>query len=95
MQTNCNRVDVYVETDDGCCHTTRTSTSGGAMMHGLHLVKHLSTPQTTVALSSAEAELVALSNLAMEVLGMRPMALEWEVVAKDDVCRLIPMLPQR
>ena len=51
MQTSSNRCDVYVDTDYGGCHTTRRSTSSGAMMHGSHLIKHWSTTQTTVALS--------------------------------------------
>ena len=39
-------------------------------------------------LSSAVAELVALSKLAMEMLGVRSMALEWEMVAETDTCQV-------
>ena len=44
---------------------------------GDHLVKSWSRTQDSVTLSSAEAELVALSKLAMEILGIRSMAAEW------------------
>ena len=46
-------------------------------MMGHHLVKSWSRTQDSVTLSSAEAELVALSKLATEVLGVRSMAAEW------------------
>ena len=39
-------------------------------------------------MSSAEAELVALSKLAMEMLGVRSMAHEWRVVEDEVVCQL-------
>ena len=45
-----------------------------------HLLKTWSRTQDSVTLSSAEAELVALSKLAAEVLGVRSMALEWKVI---------------
>ena len=50
---------VYVDTNLAGCKATRRSTSGGAAMFGSHLLKHLSKTQTTVCLSSGEAELVA------------------------------------
>ena len=46
-------------------------------MMGHHLVKSWSRTQDSVTLSSAEAELVALSKLATEILGVRSMAAEW------------------
>ena len=48
-------------------------------MMGRHLVKSWSRTQDSVTLSSAEAELVALSKLAMETLGVRSMAAEWKL----------------
>ena len=48
-------------------------------MLGGHLVKSWSRTQDSVTLSSAEAELVALGKLAMEMLGIRSMALEWKM----------------
>ena len=48
-------------------------------MLGNHLVKSWSRTQDSVTLSSAEAELVALGKLAMEMLGIRSMAHEWRM----------------
>ena len=45
-------------------------------MVGDHLIKSWSRTQYSVTSSSAEAELVALSRLAMEMLGVRSMASE-------------------
>ena len=61
---------------------TGKSTSGGIVMRGLHLIKALSRTQDAITLSSAEAELVALGKLAMEVLGVRSMCEEWELSKK-------------
>ena len=47
----------FCDTDVAGCVQTRRSTSGGALMRGGHLIRHWSQTQTTVALSSAEAEL--------------------------------------
>ena len=51
--------------------TTRRSTSGGAACRGDHLIKHWSTTQATVALSSAEAELTGISKGAAQGLGLQ------------------------
>ena len=48
-------------------------------MMGSHLVKAWSRTQDSVTPSSTEAELVALGKLAMEILGIRSMAAEWEM----------------
>ena len=46
-------------------------------MRGQHLIKAWSRTQDSITLSSAEAELVALGKLAMEVIGIRTMCEEW------------------
>ena len=56
---------------------TARSTSGGLVMRGCHLIKAWSRTQDSITLSSAEAELVALGKLAMEVIGIRTMCEEW------------------
>ena len=66
----------------------KTKTSGGLIQLGAHLLKSWSRTQDSVTLSSAEAELVALSKLAMELLGVRSMAHEWRVVEDEVVCQL-------
>ena len=47
---------------------------------GSHLIKSWSRTQDSVTLSSTEAELVAPSKLAMEMLGVRSMASEWRMM---------------
>ena len=73
------------DSDWAACRTTGKSTSGGLIQLGSHLIKSWSRTQDSVTLSSAEAELVALSKLAMELLGIRSMAGEWKIV-KSAIC---------
>ena len=42
-------------------------------MHGLHFIKSYSRARSSIALSSAEAELYALVSAAMQGLGMKAM----------------------
>ena len=74
FQEQVSDFQIYVDTDVGGCHTTRRSTNGGAMMHGSHLIKHWSTTQTTVALSSGEAELTGIVKGAAQGLGLQSLA---------------------
>ena len=52
-------------------------------MMGSHLIKSWSRTQDSITLSSAEAELVALSKLAMEILGVRSMCQEWHLTREE------------
>ena len=58
----------YSDSDWAGDRKTGKSTSGGVVMLGRHLVESWSRTQDAIKLSSAEAELVALGKLAMEVL---------------------------
>jgi len=49
-------VDVYTDTDWAGCPRTRKSTSGGCVLLGAHTMKTWSATQSSVALSSGEAE---------------------------------------
>ena len=51
-----HKIDVYADTDWAGCAKTRKSTSGGCIMLGAHTIKHWSSTQPTVSLSSGEAE---------------------------------------
>ena len=64
-------IKAYVDTDFAGCARTRKSTSGGALMLGSHLVKHWSTTQKTVTLSSGEAELGGVVKGVGEGLGLQ------------------------
>ena len=63
-------VDTYTDSDWAGCKSTCRSTSGGVMMWGLHCLKSWASTQATVALSSAEAELYALTKGASQALGV-------------------------
>ena len=69
-----NIVDVYVDTDFAGCHRTRRSTSGGAITMGSCTMKHRSQTQSTIALSSGEAELGGIVKAASLRLGFKSMA---------------------
>ena len=51
-----DKVDVYTDTDWAGCPRTRKSTSGGCVILGTHPIKSWSSTQSSVALSSGEAE---------------------------------------
>jgi len=51
-----SHVDVFTDTDWAGCPRTRKSTSGGCVILGAHAVKSWSTTQSSIALSSGEAE---------------------------------------
>ena len=63
----------FADSDWAGCAETRRSTSGGLIRLGNHVIKHWSTTQATVALSSAEAEYAALVKAASNLLGVRSM----------------------
>ena len=51
-----DHVEVYTDTDWAGCPKTRRSTTGGCILIGSHTIKHWSSTQQTVTLSSGEAE---------------------------------------
>ena len=57
-------------------------TSGGAATRGNHLIKHWSTTQSTVALSSAEAELTGICKGASQSLGLQSLAADLGIKVK-------------
>ena len=73
-QHDTEELRTHVDTDFAGCHLTRRSTSGGSCMRGGHLLKFWSQTQTTVALSSAEAELGGICKGASQGLGLRALA---------------------
>ena len=69
-------LDVYVDTDFAGCQSTRRSTSGGIAMVGNCLLKHWSKTQTTISLSSGEAELHGIAYGAAQALGLQSLLLD-------------------
>ena len=69
-----SEMTICVDTDFAGCIRTRRSTSGGMIFIGQCLVKHWSTTQATVAISSGEAELVGIVKGATQGLGFQALA---------------------
>lgn len=90
-------LDVFSDTDFGGCLRTRRSTSGGAARIGDHVIKTWSKTQSTVALSSAEAELTGICQSASEGLGLQaiccdlglslPLRVHSDAAAAIGICR--------
>ena len=64
------KITCMCDSDWAGCTRTRRSTSGGALMRGRHLIAHWSSTQSTVALSSGEAELNSIIKGSIETLGL-------------------------
>jgi hypothetical protein len=64
-----DRVDTYSDTDWAGCLKTRKSTSGGCLMLGAHLIKSWSSTQSSVSLSSGEAEFYGVVKASGVSLG--------------------------
>ena len=69
-QTMPEGLDVYTDTDLVGCKTRRRSTSGGTVMFGSHCVRHWATTQTTLSLSSGEAEIHGIGKGISHALGL-------------------------
>ena len=63
-------VNTYADSDWAGCKATCRSTSGGVIVLGEHCLKSWFSTQEIVALSSAEAELYALTKGAAQALGV-------------------------
>ena len=70
-QQSVTTVDVYTDTDWAGCPKTRKSTSGGCVLLGGHAMKHWSSTQASIALSSGEAEFAGVLRGAGQGLGFQ------------------------
>ena len=84
-----------VDTDFAGCRATRRSTSGGVLMRSGHCMKHWSTTQTTVTLSSGEAELTGICKGAANAIGLcsvaRDRGIKMKIVLKTDATAALGM----
>ena len=98
-QDNCQKLDVFIDTDFAGCLRTRRSTSGGAAVRGTHLIKHWSTTQSVVTLSSAEAELTGICKGGSIGLGMQALCLDlgfdWALELHSDASAAIGICRRR
>ena len=67
-------IDVFCDTDFAGCAVTRRSTSGGCALIGTGMVKHWSKTQTTIALSSGEADLGGISSGMAQAIALCSLA---------------------
>ena len=79
-------IQVFADTDYAGCVASRKSTSGGCMMRGAHLIKHWSSTQKTVTLSSGEAELLGIVRGCSEALGLQSLAADLGIRVAISVC---------
>ena len=70
-QERSNSIDLYTDTDFAGCRTTRRSTSGGVTMVGGHCIRHYPMTQSTISLSSGEAELHGIGKGIAHALGLQ------------------------
>nr|GFB69748.1 hypothetical protein [Tanacetum cinerariifolium] len=61
----------YADADHTCCQDTRRSTSGSAQFLGDKLVRWSSKKQRSIAISTIEAEYIAISRCCAQILWMR------------------------
>ena len=78
-------VGVFADSDWAGCRSTCRSTSGGVARFGAHVLKTWSSTQATVALSSAEAELYALTKGAAQALSFITLLADLGAEAKATV----------
>ena len=67
-------LNLFTDSDWAGCPKTRKSTSGGVIVLDGVALEHWSSTQTSVALSSGEAEYTALVKAAAEGLGVQALA---------------------
>ena len=92
FQTPTKQITVYCDTDFAGCQSTRRSTSGGVCLRGAHNVKHWAKTQTTVCLSSGEAELRGISDGLAQALGIQSIARDLGFSWKIQISVTLPLL---
>jgi hypothetical protein len=75
-------IQVFSDSDWAGCPRTRKSTSGGVVLFNGVAIKHWSSTQSTISLSSGEAEYVALVKAASEGLGAQSLIQELGITAR-------------
>ena len=90
---------IFVDTDFAGCRATRRSTSGGVVMLGKHNIRHWSTTQPTISLSSAEAELHGIARGAAQGIGLqsvaRDLGMHFDIVIMTDAAAAIGIVRRR
>ena len=99
FQSPVEHIDTYVDTDFAGCAVTRRSTSGGVSTIGSCCVKHWSKTQSTIALSSGEAELGGIAYGTAQALGLqsvcRDLGMDLKVRIHSDATAAIGIVKRR
>ena len=74
-----DKIRVFCDSDHAGCVVSRKSTTGLVTMVGSHSLKHSSTLQSTVSLSSGESEYYAIVKAASMAIGMKALFQEWHI----------------
>ena len=78
-------VQGFSDSDFAGCRRTAKSTSGGVILKGAHYLKSWSSTQKTVALSTGEAELIAVVKCSCETIGIMQLAADWGIELEGDI----------
>jgi hypothetical protein len=82
FESDSGKIDGYADSDWAGEKPSMKSTSGGAILWGSSTLKSWSSTQTTIALSSAEAELYAMSKCAQQVAHIMSIAADFSIELK-------------
>ncbi len=77
-QGSLSKIIVWVDSDWAGCIKTRRSTSAGVVVMGSHMIKHWSSQQGVIALSSVEAEYHAIVKGSTVAIGIQSMYRDME-----------------
>ena len=86
-------LECYSGTDWAGCPKTRKSTSGGCLMLGGHWIKSWSSTQSSISLSSGEAEYYGVVKAAGIALGHQSLMANMGMTAKVRACGPIQVRP--
>ena len=80
-----DHLDAYADSDWAGEKPSMKSTSGGAVRWGDSTLKSWSSTQSTIAMSSGEAELYAMSKCAQQVVSIMSLAADFDIILKGKV----------
>eukprot|EP00971_Amphidinium_carterae_P045075 886811-Amphidinium_carterae.1 len=78
-------LQIFVDSDWAGDPISRRSTTGMIVMRGAHLIRHSSTIQQVIGLSSAESEYYALTKGACTGLGIQSHLVDWKIPVKLEI----------
>ena len=88
MKNQRRNVRVHTGSDWEGCTSSRKSTSGGVVLTNIGVVRHWSSTQRLVALSSCEAKLYAMNQGAAEAVAIKSSAADVVGITFDIVLRI-------